>query len=142
MSSEEGSYVCKECGKKFKSWFSLMSHMRVHKKPHEKPPEKTEVNDDMKSILKSIMERIEALEERLGGSPIVKEEKIKVEDYPTMRKTIEIYPETVQYYYWYIAKTGKKVDWDTFINDIIDEHFRECCGIRAAIVVDTQRRRG
>ena len=135
----EGKYVCEKCGKSFDSLQSYAAHMRHCKRGSEGDGErklKIKGEEDVKSMLSSLIKRIEAIEEYIASSKsTVIERSIEVGTEPKIRKTIELYPQTIQYYNWFIAKGKTNMSLDEFINETIDEHFRDCLGVEVGIIV-------
>jgi len=126
----EGKYVCEICGRSFDSQQSLAAHMK-----HCGKKAKPEI-EELKSMLYSLMDRVKALEDRFGGVKTSSVERvIEVGDEPEIRKTVKLLPQTIQYYNYFISKTGSKMSIDEFINEVIDEHMRECLGVEVGIIV-------
>jgi hypothetical protein len=129
----KGEYVCEECGRKFESIQALRSHMG---KAHGSKKEDKLKMDEIISMLNSLADRVKALEDRFGGVKTSSVERvIEVGDEPEIRKTVKLLPQTIQYYNYFISKTGSKMSIDEFINEVIDEHMRECLGVEVGIIV-------
>ena len=158
-----GVYRCSICGKTFPSRHGLLVHMGFkHKKkskatdilgerpPSRIPPEwmqavRMEVNLAMKrlreEIPKLVVDTIKEAglipgdsEERKAPEPKIKELEVD-EKVMRIKRPVMFYPEILTYYKWFIAKTGKQMTFDEFVNETIREHFEECLGAENVIIV-------
>jgi len=62
------------------------------------------------------------------------EREIEVGDVFKIPRRINLSPQTIQYYQWYVTKSGGDMSIDEFINDVIEEHFTECLNVEIGII--------
>ena len=99
-----------------------------------------ELEKTVKSFLSSLDPKLKQVESELAllkeklEQKEVEEREIEIEG-SKIRKTVELSPMTLQYYDYYIAKTGTNISLGEFIDEVVDEHFRECLGIEVAVIV-------
>jgi len=94
----------------------------------------------LKPMLNSYFERFKLIENELTSvkekvKPKEAEEKVYELEGSKIKKTIDFSPITLQYYDYYVTKTGDNISLGEFIDNVIDEHFRECLGIEVGVIV-------
>jgi len=114
---------------------ALRISTEVAKKSNEEFFEKT-----IKPMINSYFDRFKLLENELTSMKENIEHKVAEERYlelegTKIKRTLTLSPITIQYYDYYITKTGDKIDLGEFIDNVVDEHFRECLGIEVGVIV-------
>jgi len=104
----------------------------VTKKPLEEFIEKT-LKPMLDSKLKLIENELTSLKKKVKQAEV--EERYLELEGTKIKKSVVLSPITIQYYDYYIKKTGDKIDLGEFIDEVVDEHFRECLGIEVAVIV-------
>jgi len=94
----------------------------------------------IKPLINTYFDRFKSLEEKLLSveektKTITAEEKVYELEGSKIKKTIDFSPITLQYYDWYITKTGINISLGQFIDEVIEEHFRECLGVEIGVII-------
>lgn len=96
--------------------------------------------EEFKEMLKPMVREVlaelirEEFEEERGFRPRYSEREVEFKEVVTVPKKLRLSPRTIQYYHWFISKSGVNMSLEEFIDAVVDEHFKECLGVEVAIL--------
>jgi len=138
-------YFCTKCNRYHRSNSKRgMNHIGF--KGDEKNINQAKVGEISEEALKSLIDKYvkEAVTKYLHTTTSREadiERDLEVEDVLKIPKKINLSPQTIQYYQWYLSKSGDNMTIDEFINEVVEEHFNDCLNVEIGIITRPGRGR-
>jgi len=145
VKSEE--YFCTKCNRFHKLASDVgRKHMEFRGEKKDDPSE-AKIDEELKEAIKSLIDKYvrESIDKYLQTINAERradiERDLEVTDVLKIPRRINLSPQVIQYYQWYISKSGDDMTIDDFINEVIEEHFNDCLNVEIGIITRPGRGR-
>jgi len=140
-------YFCTKCNR-FHSLTSNEGKKHIEFRGEKKDDSsEAKIDEELKGAIRSLIDRYvrESIDKYLQTMNTERradiERDLEVTDVLKIPRRVNLSPQVIQYYQWYISKSGDDMTIDDFINEVIEEHFNDCLNVEIGIITRPGRGR-